>query len=622
MVYIGELYVKYLFSKPVFIFDQVGISCKWANDGQRLLLEWFDAIRDSPSQVYHLALPFCPSSSWLGKFYATELSQEVKVVGLPARWGACSRTVTLDDELRALTCWKNTIVVGLSSGDIVILDRITGIQTAILSGHADWVRCLVFSPDGTSLVSGSDDRTVKLWDVQTGGTVKTFHGHAHFVLSVSISADKTMIASGSWDKAVYLWNIQTEECHHVIEQQDPVYHVMFSLTDPQHLISAAGNKVWYWDINGHQTNPPHNGSNIAFSSDGTQFVLCQGGDVIVQNSSSGAIVAKFHIANSHADHCCFSPDGRLIAAVAVNTAYVWDTTNSHPYPINTFVGHTAFITSLAFSSPSSLISSSKDKSVKFWQVGALQTESAVTDPECTLLSPAKIMSITIQAEGDVVISSDSKGVVRTWDILTGLCKTSIQTPARNPMCSDVQSINSCMLFIWYADEEIHMWDVEKGELLQKVGVTLDSPDGVENVRISGDGSTIYCLRWEVMQALSVLTGEVVGEVGLEFCELQRSLSVDGSSIWVHSPISEPLGWDFGILGSPVQLSHSSLLHPNKTKLWHVDQSRIIDTVTGKVVLQLAGRLVGPTASQWDGQHLVAGYESGEVLILDFSHMFL
>ena len=211
----------------MFIFGQVGISCKWANDGQRLLLEWFDVIHDSPSQVYHLALPFCPSSSWLGKFYATELSPEVKVVGLPAGWGTCSRTVTFDNEPWALTCWKNTIAVSLDSGDIVILDGVTGIQTAILSGHTGWVRCLVFSPDGMSLVSGSHDKTVKLWDVQTGGTVKTFHGHTDRIVSVSISTDNSMIASGSWDMTFRLWNIQKEECHCVIQQQGHMVQRLF-----------------------------------------------------------------------------------------------------------------------------------------------------------------------------------------------------------------------------------------------------------------------------------------------------------------------------------------------------------------------------------------------------------
>jgi WD40 repeat protein len=76
-----------------------------------------------------------------------------------------------------ISCWNNTVAVGSAHRDIVILDAITGSQTAILSGHTDEVNSVVFSSDGRSLVSGSDDKTVKLWDMQTGGAIKTFSGH-------------------------------------------------------------------------------------------------------------------------------------------------------------------------------------------------------------------------------------------------------------------------------------------------------------------------------------------------------------------------------------------------------------------------------------------------------------
>jgi WD40 repeat protein len=59
------------------------------------------------------------------------------------------------------------------------------------------VNCVEFSSDGTSLVSGSDDNTVKLWDIQTGGVVRTFYGHTGRVWCVSISADCIKIVSGS-----------------------------------------------------------------------------------------------------------------------------------------------------------------------------------------------------------------------------------------------------------------------------------------------------------------------------------------------------------------------------------------------------------------------------------------
>ena len=616
-------FVNCLLSLSILIFVKAGISCKWTYDSQRLLLEWFDVIHSSPSQMYHIALPFCPPTSWIYKCYASELSQEVKVVkGLPLGWGTCLRTATLGVWILSMTCWKDTIAAGLGSGDIVTLDGITGIRTAILPGHTDRVDALAFLPDGTSLVSGSNDKTIKLWDVQTGGLAKTFYGHTATVWSVSISANCTVIASGSSDKTIRLWDIQTEECHCVIEQQDMVYHVVFYPPDPQHLMFVSGDKVWYWDISQDQTHHTDNGSCIAFSSDGAQFISCQGKDILVHNPSSGATVAEFCVANSSTRGCCFSPDGKLIAVAAGHIAYVYDITSPYPHPSKAFIGHTDHVSSLAFSSPSSLISSSTDGSVKFWQIGSLQTGPALTDPKSTPLTSAEIKTITLQAEDGIAISSDSEGMVRTWDILTGHCKMSFQTPAKGPEYSDIQLIDSGLILVWYLYEKIYIWDVEKERPCHTIDVALDFGDNAHDVKISGDGSKVFCLSWSAIKAWSILTGEAVGEVGFEFAPGQTSLSVNGSKVWVLSPKSEPLVWDFGISGSPpVQLSNSPSLHHNKPKLWDIKQSRIIDTVTGKVALQLAGRFAGPTHSQWDGQYLVTGYKSGEVLILDFYHMF-
>ena len=303
------------------------------------------------------------------------------VKGLPAEWGICSRTVTLGYTPLAITCWKSIIAVSLESGDIIILDGTTGSQTAILSEHTGWLRSLAFSPDGTSLVSGSDDKTIKLWDVQTGGAIKVFHGHTNWVLSVSISGDGTIIVSGSSDKTIRLWGIQTKECHHMIEQQDSVFRVLFSPINPQHFISVSGGKVQKWDINGHQIKPTHNGFYVAFSLDGAKLVSCQGESIEIRNFDSGVIVTKFHVACGGLHHCCFSPDGRLIAAAANSTAYIWDTTSSDPNPIKTFVGHAELITSLVFSSPSCLISSSLGQSVKFWQISTLPAGAVTTGLE-------------------------------------------------------------------------------------------------------------------------------------------------------------------------------------------------------------------------------------------------
>jgi len=532
---------------------QAGVTSKWTNDSQRFLLEHFDTIHKSPSHLYHSALPLSPPSSWFHKCYSAEVPDTVKVVkGLPTQWGICSRTVMLGSPILDLSYHNNCIAVGSESGNITILNAITGSQTAVLSGHTYRVKCLTFSPDGTSLVSGSDDSTVKLWDVQTGGVVKTFSGHTGWVFSVSISADCTIIASGSDDETTRLWDIQTGECQHVIHQQDYVRHVGFSPSDPKHLMSISNNKLWQWDTNGHQIKPPFGGSHIAFSSDGTQFVSCCGEVVTVYSSDSGATVVEFQVASSVFECCCFSPDGRLVAIAGGSTAYVWDITSSNPHLVETFIGHTDHITSLAFSSPTTFISASHDRSVKFWQIGAPSMDPVVIGPEPVPLTSAPIKSITLQAEHGITITSDSDGIVKIWDISTGLCKTSFQIPAESSHKRDVQLINGRLIICWSIEKKIHIWDAEKQELL----LEIDEPDSIEDLRISGDGSRVFTLHEFFIRAWSTQTGKVVDQVKIEDSKFMGSLTIDGLKVWAHWPQSKYQGWDFGIPGSsPVQLSN-------------------------------------------------------------------
>ena len=431
-------------------------------------------ICNSPSQIYDHVLLFSPSSSWLHKYYAAELLHLPKVVkGVKPGWGTCFRTVSLDTMPLSLSYWNNAIAVGCRNGNIIILDAITGSQSAVLSAHTSCVRSVAFSSDGRSLVSGSNDTTVKLWDMQTGGVVKTFHGNTDYVQSVSISADCTRIASGSGDYMIHLWDIQTGECLCTIEQVDPVLHVMFSPIDPQHIISVSNNKIWKWDVNGHQIPPAYDGTHIAFSPDHTKFALCNGKVVTVQNSDSREIMAEFHVANNSAEHCCFSPDGRLIAVAADEIAYVWDITSPGPGPVKTLIDRTNNITSLVFSFPSSLVSASVDESVKFWKIGTLPADPVTVDQSPTSFSSLPVLSVSLQARAGIAISSDENGVVKTWDIATGPCKASFQIPDIKDKilgCRDAKLFDGRLVFVWPEKDKIHIWDTGKEELIK----TLDT----------------------------------------------------------------------------------------------------------------------------------------------------
>ena len=599
---------------------QAGIVSKWTDDSQRFLLEHFDTIKKSPFHIYHSALPLSPSSSWLHKFYSTDPSLTVKVVsGLLAKWGKCSRTVFMDSHTSTLSCWNNIVAIGSRPGNIIILDTITGSQAAVLSGHTARVSCVTFSSNGTLLVSGSDDYTVKLWDVQTGGAIKTFSGHTSVIYSVSISADCTIIASGSHDMTICLWDIQTEKCQCVIEQQDLVSHVKFSPTNPHYLISICGQKLWQWDINGHQINTPFDGLHIAFSSDGKQFVSCYLGVVTVQNSNSGEIVAKFQVAKATTLRCCFSLDSRLVAVAASFTIYVWDITSSNPHLVETLIGHTETIISLAFCSPSTLISTSWDKSVKFWQIGASSADPIMTDPESIPITLPLISSLSLQARDGIAISIDVDRVVKTWDIPVSLCKEPTKF-----LAEDYRLFNSRLVFVWYGDGRINIWNPEKGEFLLQEDV---SEDHLLDLRISGDGSKIFHIDREFIRVWDLWTGIATGRVDLKYISNGESPTMDGSRIWVEMLLSSHfLGWDFGIPGSSpanVNTQPSHILHLNDTKLWDNSQCKIQDIVTGRVVFQLPKKYQSHIVEvQWNGQYLVISLISEKELILEFPPAFL
>ena len=593
-------------------------------------------IHNSPSHIYHSALPLSPSSSWLYKCHSVEPLCGVKVVkGIPAEWGKCSCTVLFDNPIWALSYWNNIVAAG--SKDIIILDAITGRQMAVLSGHTGWVKSVAFSPDGRSLVSGSNDRSVKLWDIQTGGVIKTFNGHTDYVLSASISVDCSRIVSGSEDGAICLWNIQTEKCLYTTKQWTRARQVSFSPINPQHIISISGNKVLQWDANGHMIPPMYDNDPstltttnmmFAFSPDHTHLAVCEHGCVTVKKFDSGEIVAKLYVANSHtAAHCCFSPDGRFVAATGYNTAYVWNIASPNPYLLETFVNNNGFF-ALIFPSPSSLISAYK--SVEFWKIGNLPIDKAITNPQSTLHSSPPIEFVSLQARAGIAISGDAYGAVKIWDLLTGLCKASFVAPHSSNQhrslwdakLTDGRLISICKYYdSVYHKIEIH--DIRTGEQL----TTLESP-GHSDIRISGDGSKFFFLGSGYIEARSTQTGELMGKAELELDgrKYLDPLCIDNSKVWICSiSASAQEGWDFGTSGSsPVPFDPSTgrpYLDFIGSASWQADSlCWIKDTATGKNIFQLSGRYANPKHVQWDGQYLVTGYESGEVLILDFHDM--
>ena len=90
-------------------------------------------------------------------------------------------------------------------------DTATYQEVALLTGHTAGVRSVAFNPDGHTIASGSDDNTIRLWDVSAGRHLRTLTGHTGDVESVAFSPDGKTLASGSSDGTILLWELTTRK---------------------------------------------------------------------------------------------------------------------------------------------------------------------------------------------------------------------------------------------------------------------------------------------------------------------------------------------------------------------------------------------------------------------------
>src|SRR5690606_11500858 len=98
--------------------------------------------------------------------------------------------------------------------NISVWDMNTGETAHRLGAHVAAVRSIAFSPDGNSLISGSDDNSVILWNLAEGTFVRRHSGHRDTVRIVAFSPDGSQFASGSNDISIIVWNTETGSIVH------------------------------------------------------------------------------------------------------------------------------------------------------------------------------------------------------------------------------------------------------------------------------------------------------------------------------------------------------------------------------------------------------------------------
>jgi WD40 repeat protein len=175
-------------------------------DSHRFAQYFANTIEEHPLLVYTSALPFAPANTKIYEMF--HCNGLLKVVsGVEKMWprllqlfqghSYCVSSVAFSPD-------GSKIVSGSFDKTIRVWDVSTGIEMLPpLQGHDDTVYSIAFSPDGSTIVSGSQDNTVQVWDVSTGiEMLSPLKGHDDVVKSVAFSPDGSKIISGSWDNTI------------------------------------------------------------------------------------------------------------------------------------------------------------------------------------------------------------------------------------------------------------------------------------------------------------------------------------------------------------------------------------------------------------------------------------
>ena len=379
------------------------------------------------------------------------------------------------------------IVSGSDDNTIRLWDTQSGDNIATLEGHSGSVRSVAFSPDGSRIVSGSDDNTIRLWDTQSGDNIATLEGHSFRVNSVAFSPDGSRIVSGSDDNTIRLWDTQSGDNIATLEGHSfRVNSVAFSPDGSRIVSGSDDNTIRLWDTQSGDNIATLEGhsewvNSVAFSPDGSRIVSGSYDNTIrLWDTQSGDNIATLEGHSEWVRSVAFSPDGsRIVSGSYDNTIRLWDTQSGDN--IATLEGHSEWVRSVAFSPDGSrIVSGSYDNTIRLWD-----TQSG--DNIATLEGHSgSVRSVAFSPDGSRIVSGSDDNTIRLWDTQSGDNIATLEghsfwvnSVAFSPDGSRIVSGSD--------DNTIRLWDTQSGDNI----ATLEGHSfWVNSVAFSPDGSRI------------------------------------------------------------------------------------------------------------------------------------
>ncbi|KAL7904675.1 WD40-repeat-containing domain protein [Trichoderma velutinum] len=357
--------------------------------------------------------------------------------------GQC--TITLEGHEHSVTevSWSPDAAWLISASDdrtIKTWDPATGQCLSTLTGHESPAKTVLAVPkvgklplgqlvsllpskgekdDATVIASGSQDRTVKLWDPETGLCIKTLEGHTGEIWSVAWAPDQKHVASASDDSSVKIWDSTNGLCKFTLQHERPVHCISWSPDGTKLASSLPDGVVWVWDITWDTDIAPqasiinttgHDTTILTWSPDGTRLLLASADSRLsIWYLAAGESSAIDLDADRRVDAIGWSPDSKLFASGGNdNEVTIWDADTRESKLI--LRGHRGAILGLSWSpGGTKIVTGSEDRTIKMW-------DSISGNCLSTFEGHAKfVQSVSWSADGKEFASGSRDCKVKLWN---------------------------------------------------------------------------------------------------------------------------------------------------------------------------------------------------------------
>ena len=398
-----------------------------------------------------------------------------------------------------------------------------------------------FTPDGSRVVTASEDKTAQVWDADTGDRIGPALRHDEEVVSAAFSLDGRRVVTASWDKTAQVWDAETgAKIGPALQHDEEVNSAAFS-PDGRRVLTASWDKTaQVWDADtGDKIGPAlrhdEEVDSAAFSPDGRRVVTASWDKTAqVWDAETGAKVGQALQHDDEVNSAVFSPDGRRVVTASEDaTAQVWNAETGDK--IGQALEHVTSVVSAAFSPDGRRVVTASYDSARLWDA---QTGFAFGP---VLNHGDVVLSAAFSPDGRRVLTTCGDHTAQVWDAETG-DKVGQALKHGDNVFSAAFSPDGRRVVTASEDKTAQLWDAETGD---KVGTILKHDYDVYSAAFTPDGSRVVTASGDkAAQVWNAETGDRVGQV-LQHVNtvVSAAFSLDGRRVVTASADKTAQVWD-------------------------------------------------------------------------------